>query len=433
MIREIPWRDPADIFARIGGSPGRSFLDSAATGDPRSQASYIGIDPIDEVRLEQASMREIATVLRRMRRADAPVASPLPFAGGLIGMLSYDAAARSLAGCAMTDSGLPDLIVRRYGILLGFDLDTKRAWARIDPQIDSRRIEALLSREPAPASTAPVQWREETSEAAHRAKVEAVLRYIAAGDIYQANITTRFHADRPEGFDATSAYLALRSRSPAPFGAFIDLGGGSVLMSASPERFVTCDRAGAIETRPIKGTLPRSSDPRQDRLNGETLAASEKDRAENLMICDLLRNDLSIVAETGSVAVTELAELEGFASVWHLVSAVQARLAEGRDAIDLLEAACPGGSITGAPKTRATEIIAEIEDSPRGPFYGIVFRLGDDGALDSSIIIRSVIATPTHLIAAAGGGIVADSDAASEYAELRAKIDPILEAFGRKP
>ena len=149
------------------------------------------------------------------------------------------------------------------------------------------------------------------------------------------------------------------------------------------------------------------------------------------MICDLLRNDLSRVAEEGSVTVPQLAKLEGFASVWHLVSAVEARLREGADAIDLIAATFPGGSITGAPKRRAMEIIDEIEDSGRGPFFGIIFALGDDGAMDSSIIIRSIAATPSRLIARAGGGIVADSDPAAEYAELRATVDPVLAGEAR--
>ena len=233
-------------------------------------------------------------------------------------------------------------------------------------------------------------------------------------------------APRPAGFSPPAAYLALRSRTPAPFASYLDLGEGCALLSASPERFVQCDATGRVETRPIKGTAPRSADPDQDRLNGERLAASAKDRAENLMICDLLRNDLSRVAEQGSVTVSQVAKLEGFASVWHLVSAIQARLRTGEDAISLLDATFPGGSITGAPKRRAVEIIDEIEQSGRGPFFGIVFALGGDGAMDSMIVIRSIAATPTRLIARAGGGIVADSSASDEYAELRAKIDPVL-------
>lgn len=432
LIRELPWDEPADWFARLVDCPGIAFLDSAAEGDPRSSASYIAIDPVEEVRLVVASFGEAIAALRRLHRF-SPSAGPLPFTGGLVGMLSYDLAASALdipRGHSL-DFELPSLIVRRYDLVLGFEHAARRAWAFARPRAGQNaadRIDTVLggpATRPA-TETAQPEWVEETSPERHQAMIETVLGYLRSGDIYQANISTRFVAPRPPGYDPAAAYRALRTRTPAPFAAYLDLGEGACLLSASPERFVQCDRSGRIETRPIKGTAPRAADPEEDRRNGEALARSPKDQAENLMICDLLRNDLSVVAAKGSVSVSQLARLEGFASVWHLVSAVHGRLRDGTDAIDLLAATFPGGSITGAPKRRAVEIIDEIEDSGRGPFFGIVFALGDDGALDSSIVIRSIAATPTRLIARAGGGIVADSDAAAEYAELRAKIDPVL-------
>jgi para-aminobenzoate synthetase component 1 len=328
--------------------------------------------------------------------------------------------------------------VRRYDLMLGFDHRARRCWAFARPRegvTADARIDDLLTAAPSvpEAPSPPLHWVEDGGADRHAAMIARTLDYIAAGDIYQANISTRFVADRPGGLSSAGAYLDLRRRSPAPFAAYLDLGGGCALLSASPERFVQCDTDGAIETRPIKGTAPRAADPEQDRSNGERLARSSKDRAENLMICDLLRNDLSIVAEEGSVTVPQLARLEGFASVWHLVSAVRGRLRPGRDAIDLIAATFPGGSITGAPKRRAMEVIDEIEDSARGPFFGTVFVLGTDGAMDSSIIIRSIAATPTRLIARAGGGIVADSDPAGEYAELRAKVDPVIAPGEARP
>ncbi len=432
--REIPWADPADWFARLAGAPGIAFLDSAAEGDPRSHVSTIALDPAEEIRLSTGTMDEALAALRDLHRADlAPTPGPLPFMGGLIGMMAYDLGPSALGVASRHPAGpeLPALIVRRYDLLLGFDHRAKRAWAvasQRDGMSADARIDRLLATPPAPAPSPPaaLDWQEETSPDRHAAMIAAVLAYLDAGDIYQANISTRFSAVRPADFDTAAAYLALRRRTPAPFAAWLDLGQGCALLSASPERFVQCDRAGRVETRPIKGTAPRSADPEQDRRNGERLAASTKDQAENLMICDLLRNDLSIVAEEGSVTVSQVAKLEGFASVWHLVSAVHARLRPGADPIDLLAATFPGGSITGAPKRRAVEIIDELEESERGPFFGIVFALGQDGAMDSSIIIRSIAATPTRLIARAGGGIVADSDPAAEYAELRTKIDPVL-------
>ncbi len=430
LIRELPWREPATMFARLADQPGIAFLDSAATGDPRSIASYIAVDPAGEVRLDIASMDEALAAIRRLHHREATT-GPLPFTGGLIGLLSYDLgpSALGLTSRHAADPELPALVVRRYDLLLGFDHRTQRAWGFARPRDGlsaEARLDRLLAIDTLPTDAAPIDWTEETSPDRHRDMIGTVLDYVRAGDIYQANISTRFTALRPEAFSPAAAYLALRERTPAPFAVYLDLGGGSTLLSASPERFIQCDPAGRIETRPIKGTAPRAVDPAQDRANGEQLAGSAKDRAENLMICDLLRNDLSIVAEEGSVTVSQVAKLEGFASVWHLVSAIHARLRAGEDAISLLAATFPGGSITGAPKRRAVEIIDEIEPSGRGPFFGIVFALGGDGAMDSMIVIRSIAVTPTRLIARAGGGIVADSDPAAEYAELRAKIDPVL-------
>ena len=435
LVREMPWCDPAEAFARLAHLPGIAFLDSAAEGDPRSANSYIGVDPAEEVRLPAASMDEALAVLRQLHRGSHSP-GPLPFTGGLIGLLSYDLgpSAMRVASRHGFDPELPALLVRRYDLLLGFDHAARRCWAMARPRPGTsaaQRLDLLAMAEPsAHASQAEPAWVEETSPAGHQAMIDAVLGYLRAGDIYQANISTRFVADRPADFSAAAAYLDLRRRSPAPFAAYLDLGEGCALLSATPERFVRCDPDGQVETRPIKGTAPRAADPDEDRRNGERLAASDKDRAENLMICDLLRNDLSKVAVDGSVTVSQVAKLEGFASVWHLVSAIHARLRPGRDAIDLLAATFPGGSITGAPKRRAVEIIDEIEESGRGPFFGIVFALGDDGAMDSSIVIRSIATTPTRLIARAGGGIVADSLPAAEYAELRAKIDPVLGRSG---
>ena len=431
LVRELPWRDPATIFTRLAGHPGIAFLDSAAADDPRSTASYIAVDPAEEIRFTTASMDEALAALRRLHRP-TPSAGPLPFTGGLIGLLSYDLgpSAVGVKSRHAPDPELPALVVRHYDLVLGFDHRTRRAWGFAQPRgamsADERLDRLLATAAPAGRELFAPIWSEETSPEHHRAMIDAVLDYLRAGDIYQANISTRFVARRSAEFSPPAAYLALRDRTPAPFAAYFDLGEGGTLLSASPERFVQCDPSGRIETRPIKGTAPRAADRQEDRRNGERLARSAKDRAENLMICDLLRNDLSVVAKDGSVTVSQVAKLEGFASVWHLVSAVHGQLRAGEDAIGLLAATFPGGSITGAPKRRAVEIIDEIETAGRGPFFGIVFALGGDGAMDSMIVIRSIVATPTRLIARAGGGIVADSDPTAEYAELRAKIDPVL-------
>ncbi|MCW2239241.1 anthranilate/para-aminobenzoate synthase component I [Azospirillum canadense] len=262
-----------------------------------------------------------------------------------------------------------------------------------------------------------------------RRRVTRALDYIRAGDIYQANITQRFLADRPAGLDDYALFERLRALSPAPFAAFLNCGPRLRIASASPERFIRLSASGAIETRPIKGTRPRYADPALDAAAAAELVGSVKDRAENLMITDLLRNDLGRVAALGSVRVPVLYGLESFASVHHLVSVVTAQLRPGLGPVDLLRAACPGGSITGAPKIRAMEIIDELEPARRGAYCGSVAWIGFDGAMDSSIVIRSLSLTPDAVVAQAGGGIVADSDPAAEHEEMLVKVRPLLRAL----
>jgi para-aminobenzoate synthetase component 1 len=228
--------------------------------------------------------------------------------------------------------------------------------------------------------------------------------------------------------DSWALYRALRHSNPAPFGAYLNTPFGQ-LLSASPERFLQV-RERQVETRPIKGTRPRDPDPQRDRALAEALLWSEKDRAENLMIVDLLRNDLGKVCQLGSVRVPELFTLESFASVHHLVSTVTGRLAEGFDALDLFAASFPGGSITGAPKRRAMEIIDELEPDRRGPYCGAIGYFGFDGAMDSNIAIRTLIHRQGRVEFSAGGGVVIDSDPQAEYRESFDKAALLLKLFG---
>jgi para-aminobenzoate synthetase component 1 len=300
------------------------------------------------------------------------------------------------------------------------------------------RAEALAARiRTAPALGLPDwnvrgDWRTETDRARFEAMVARTVEYIRAGDIFQANMTRRFIAALPPALDPFTLYRRLRRLSPAPFGSYVNAP-GLVLLSASPERFLALDNAGRVETRPIKGTRPRGSDPHRDARFVAELRASEKDRAENLMIVDLLRNDLSRVCAIGSVRVPELFTLETFANVHHLVSAVEGRLAPGMTALDLLIAAFPGGSITGAPKIRAIEIIHELEPAARGPYCGALAWIGFDGAMDSSIVIRSLWLADGQVVAQAGGGSVADSEPAAEYEETVVKAAPLLAALAGEP
>jgi para-aminobenzoate synthetase component 1 len=261
----------------------------------------------------------------------------------------------------------------------------------------------------------------------YRGAVARVLEHIVAGDVYQVNLSQRFCV--PVSGDVFSAYERLRAATPAAFGAYLNFPELGVL-SASPELFLRLDATTRrIETRPIKGTRPRGATPQDDARLGAELLASEKDRAENVMIVDLERNDLGRVAEIGSVHVTGLAALQVLPTVHHLVSTVEATLRQDRDAIDLLRAAFPGGSITGAPKIRAMQIIDAVEPVVRGVYTGAIGRFGYDGSLDLNIAIRTAVVVGGDAYVHAGGGIVADSDPEAEYQETLDKVRAIVGAL----
>jgi para-aminobenzoate synthetase component 1 len=256
--------------------------------------------------------------------------------------------------------------------------------------------------------------------------VDRVREYIFAGDIFQANLSQRFEA--PLGEPPWAVYCRLRAGNAAPFAAYLEFP-DAVVLSASPERFLCVDVAGHVETRPIKGTRPRGIGPEHDAALGAALMESAKDRAENLMIVDLMRNDLSRVCAPGTVRVRELFALEHFATVHHLVSTVVGDLAPDLNALDLLRASFPGGSITGAPKVRAMEILAELEPSERSVYCGAIGYWSVTGQLDSSIAIRTAIARARQIYFNAGGGILADSDAEQEYRETLDKARGLIDAL----
>jgi para-aminobenzoate synthetase component 1 len=367
----------------------------------------------------------------------------LPFIGGAVGFVGYDIGARLERLPPRKTPAFPvDMAFGLYDTVAVFDRVEKTAWVISTglPETDEARraaraevrAEALVKAlGPAtlpmvPGPTAGV-WTADLSQAAYERKVEAVIAYIRAGDIFQANMTQRWIMPRPalRDFDL---YRRLRSLAPAPFAAFLSFGDDAAIMSATPERFLSVDTTGLVETRPIKGTRPRGATPHEDRRLADELVASAKDRAENLMIVDLLRNDLSRVCAAGSVSVPALCALESFAAVHHLVSTVTGRLRPECDAIDALAACFPGGSVTGAPKIRAMEIIHELEPVARGPYCGAIAWLGHDGAMDSAIVIRTLIRAGDTLMAHAGGGIVADSAPRHEYAESLLKAGALLAA-----
>lgn len=361
--------------------------------------------------------------------------------GGWVGFLSYEFG-HSKEKHLLTTTSVPATPLLHAGFYLWATshnraTDTFFLWVHPQcPQHILSRLESWLTSPPADAGghweiTAPFKARQPVDE--FKAGVGAVLRYIDAGDCYQANLSQEFQS-RYTG-NPWHGFQALTKANPTPYSAFIKAG-AHTLLSASPERFLeVCE--GTVKTSPIKGTRRRGATPEQDKALAEELLASEKDRAENLMIVDLLRNDLSVNAHTGSVKVDELFALESYENVHHLVSHIRAELAEGVSPLQALFDAFPGGSITGAPKIRAMEIIHELEPHWRGPYCGSVFYYGLDGRLDSNIAIRTLLCERDNTDASGvehgtircwgGGGIVADSEPEAEYQETLTKVKPLMD------
>ncbi len=457
LAREIAYGDPVAAFSTFSGESGAVFLDSALTSERLGRYSFIAAEPF---RIVESRDRQIRLdgrvfdgnpfdVLKReleLYQFDTDLELP-PFQGGVAGYFGYDLG-RHLERVPPTeidDLPFPDLALGFYDVVVAYDHQEERAWIvssglperepvarRARARARAEAFEAKLSAAPAlvPVPAAPARPPAVASNfgrATYEAAVQRVIDYIHAGDIFQANLAQRFRADLPADLSPFELYRRLRDLNPAPFAAFLRFG-DSVLASSSPERFLQV-REGRVETRPIKGTLPRGRDPLTDAAFAARLRASEKDRAENVMIVDLLRNDLSRVCEDESVQVPELCALESFATVFHLVSTITGRLRPDKTAVDLLEAAFPGGSITGAPKIRAMEIIAELEPTRRGPYCGSVGYIGFDGTMDSNIVIRTFAIHRDSVTFQAGGGIVADSDPVAEYGETLAKARALMAAL----
>ncbi|MBB2202002.1 anthranilate synthase component I family protein [Gluconacetobacter tumulisoli] len=451
---ELPWRDPDDVLWSWREEPWLACLDSGGEIGPRARWTVLCRRPVHVVDWRRGGSCRVdgmpvhgageeidpLAVLRGLLPPRIPVGD-WPFAGGLIGFAGY-AMGQELEGVATRhapDPAHPDLAAGCYDHALLFDRIARRvhlATIRAEPGPLFARARAdwgAIGAAPPPTSLPNLRFVPDQPSGDYVAAVARAVERIAAGDIFQVNITGRMTAARPPGLADIDIYRALRRASPAPFGAWLACGPGFGLLSASPERFVHLSADGALGTRPIKGTRPRGATADEDAALCAELAADDKERAENLMIVDLMRNDLGRVARIGSVHVPELLAVEQFAHVHHLVSEVRALLAPGRDAFDLLRATLPPGSVTGAPKHRAMQIIDELEASARHAYCGAVFRIGTDGAMDSSVIIRALATTPDGIEAAAGGGITILSDPEQEYAEMCLKIAPLLSLFGDRP
>ena len=473
LVEELlPPPDPLEACVRFGDAPFLVLLDGAEGAGAGARYSFLAADPPLAVRSRGRLTTEYARGRDRWtahggdplelvaERLAASALEPLPelppFQGGAAGYLSYEwgAALERVPAAPTDDVPVPGVMLGLYDWVVAWDHLSRRAWivATGAPLRGARRvaraaarlawIKRRLRRPPPPTGGparrgagagpatypvdgAPGQVRGTFTRAGYVAAVERVIEHIRAGDIFQANLAQRFQA--PLVGTPLEFYARLRARNPAPFAAYLDFD-HLVLASASPERFLRLHQ-GSVETRPIKGTRPRGSDAAEDRALAAALATSPKDRAENAMIVDVSRNDLSRVCRPGTVRAPELFAVERYATVQHLVSTVVGELDGARSVPDLIRALLPGGSVTGAPKVRAMQLIAELEPTTRGVYCGAIGYWTGGGTLELSVAIRTCQVAGNTVYFHAGGGVVAESDPDSEYHETLDKARGMIAAL----
>lgn len=424
-------RDPDSLgrYSFIGGNPFLVFASKADAITVKTKTetkTYTG-QPFDELQ-------------KLLKQYQMDYQSQFPFLGGAVGYFSYDLChhLEEFPRSAVDDVNVPDCFMGFYdGIVIVDHKENKTYVAALginenEADIVNRLTEKFVGDPKVKIRSdfkinENVEFRGNFTKPEYMKALDAVHEYILAGDIYQTNLTQRFNADLQ--ISPLELYSELRKINPAPFASYIDFGEGQIV-SSSPERFILVQGRN-IETRPIKGTMPRGKTPEEDAANRETLVNSEKDKAELLMIVDLERNDLGKIAKTGTVKVPELFKLETYQTVFHLVSTVTAELKDGLDAIDCVKATFPGGSITGAPKIRAMEIIDELEPTQRNIYTGSIGYIGFNGDLDLNIVIRTIVCKDGKGYFQVGGGIVWDSDNESEYQETFDKGRALMDALKR--
>ena len=468
LVVEIPNPPNApQAFEVFKDRPFSFFLDSGMDPQRLGRYSFMGSDPF---LIMKSHARDITLIrpdgekaisgnpfdvlgefLQEYKLDGNPTA--LPFVGGAVGYLSYDLGhfIEKLPSKAVDELHLPECYLAFYDAVAIFDHLEGRAYVASTgfPETGDKRrgkAEARLEQLRRMLAEAPRSENQEArhfehpvservhlrSNFTHEGYLEAVQRardYIIAGDIFQVNLSQRFEADMP--LPPYELYLRLRKINPAPFASYLNFDGVTVV-SASPERFLRL-RGDRVETRPIKGTRPRGKDPARDETLARELVNSFKDKAEHVMIVDLERNDIGRVCRFGTVRVSELMALEKYATVFHLTSTVEGRLRPGKNAVDLLKATFPGGSISGAPKVRAIEIIDELEPTRRSVYTGSIGYLGFDGGLDLNIVIRTILVKAGKAYFQVGGAVVYDSDPEAEFVETLDKARALIQALSMVP
>ena len=431
LRRRLAWIEPeqvAESLAHIHGEDGLIWLDG--DGSELGRHIILAVDPVEAHCCRglpgDPGASNPFTTLRQLKN------------GHWTGWLSYDAAAWTEPGNPWRRDVMASLWIARHDPVLRFDLQAREIHLEgVDPARHAamaRQLEALNTEEthPRQPSVLGCTWHRHSDRATYKEGVSRIRELIASGDLFQANLTSCTSCNLEHTIPNLELYGRLRHRCPAPFSGLLVGNGaaaGEAVLSTSPERFLQVEPGGAVQTRPIKGTRPRHADPRIDDDLAAELVCSAKDRAENVMIVDLLRNDLGRVCKPGSVQVPDLVRLESYARVHHLTSVVTGQLLPEATWVDLLEASWPGGSITGAPKLRACQRLNELETQGRGPYCGSLLHLDWNGRFDSNILIRTLLRKDSQLRLHAGCGIVADSDPDAEADELDWKLLPLLEAL----
>ena len=436
-IVELPYTaDSCTLYSRLRSLPYPVFLDSAKPYSPQGRYDIISAEPVvvlEDDRDTPQQQHFFARLQQALNQLDQNIANPeqLPFIGGAIGYFSYDLGRQleKLPSLTSNDSTLPLAVTGIYTWAIINDHQQQQTRLVAHPQAKPALLSKVQNLLNSPATQAKFTLLENfkpcISKTQYQQAFTKVQDYIQAGDCYQINLTQRFCATFSG--DPWQAYLQLRQVTAAPFSAFMEWEGKS-LLSLSPERFIQTVQQ-QVSTAPIKGTRKRSNDPEQDQALAEELINSDKDRAENLMIVDLLRNDLGKNCKPGSINVEKLFELQSFETVHHLVSTINGELKDNKQPLDLLADAFPGGSITGAPKVRAMEIIEELESHRRSVYCGAIGYISCDGHMDTNIAIRTLSCSDNSIHCWAGGGIVADSVCEDEYQECFSKVGKILHAL----
>ncbi|MBE0506995.1 MAG: aminodeoxychorismate synthase component I [Marinospirillum sp.] len=426
----LPFATAAQLLWAVRDAPWPVLLDSSHPADNSGRFSIAASAPTRTLEVHSGDAPEALEALRLSPLTSElpPAIQHLPFCGGWMGYWSYDAGRlfEFLPQQATDDLPLPWVRMGYYPWALITDHLLQQTWLVGD--FDSALVTRLSKR--LCTSTTPPETFELTSpfvsnlqQADYLQRFNQVQEWLRSGDAYQVNLAQRFTASYQGSL--YQAWQLLRADIAAPFAAFLDFG-DATLLSLSPERFLLAEADGRVESKPIKGTRPRGSTPEQDVFFSQELLSSAKDRAENLMIVDLLRNDLGRVCEPGSIRVPELFQLESFTNVHHLVSRVTGQLAANQQPLNLLQASFPGGSITGAPKLRAMEIIEALEPCRRSVYCGSIGYIDRRGRMDFNIAIRTFVAANNQLHVWGGGGLVADSDGQEEYAETLYKVARLI-------